>query len=73
MSKYNLPPELILYIFTFYNPYKLIYKNNVIMFLQSKFTYNSVIKEMRQYYIYNNNRKFLYFAIDSILTRVCDR
>ena len=63
-----LPPELITYIFEYYNPNKVMY-NIIITHLNSKFNYKKVIKEMRRYRIYNRKCEFMYFAVDSILSR----
>ena len=62
-----LPSEIINYIFEYENPYKTFYSKNIITTLKSKYIYNFVMKELKQYCIYNQNKEIIYFAIDAIL------
>ena len=65
--KTQLPNELIMHIFEYYNPYKLLYKNNVINVLNSKSKYSIVMRQLKLYTVYNRNKELIYFSIDSIL------
>ena len=65
--KVQLPNELIMYVFEYYNPYKILYKNNVIDVLKSKSKYNIVMRQLRLYSVHNRGRELIYFSIDSIL------
>jgi len=62
-----LPGELINYIFEYENPYKSFYSNNVIKMIKSKYIYTFVMKQLKQYCIYNQHKEFIYFAKDAII------
>lgn len=62
-----LPSELINYIFEFENPYKTFYSQNIIKIFKSKYIYNFVMKQLKQYCVYNKNKEVIYFAKDAIL------
>jgi len=64
-----LPPEIINYIFEYENPYKTFYYNNIIKIIKSKYIYSFVMKQLKQYCIYNQNKEVIYFAKDSILEK----
>jgi hypothetical protein len=61
-----IPNELIDYIYIFYDPYKIEY-NKSMVYIKSKYMYSFVMKQLRQFCIYNFNKELIYFAKDSIL------
>ncbi len=63
------PVEIINYIYSFYNPYKIIY-NNIILEIKSKNIYKFVMKQLLQFNVRNRKGEILYFAIDAILQRI---
>ena len=65
--QFDLPNEIVMNIFEYYNPYKIQYTNNVINILNAKSNYDIVMRQLKLYSVYNRNRELIYFSIDSIL------
>ena len=62
-----LPVEIINYIFEYENPYKYYFTKNIIKVFKSKYNYKNLLKQLKQYCVYNINKELIYFSIDSIL------
>ena len=65
----ELPDDIINYIYTIYNPYKTIY-DSVLKNLETHFKYKKVIKEFKQYGVYNKNKNIINFQFDAILKSI---
>ena len=65
-----LQAELINYIFEYENPYKSFYSNNVIKMIKSKYIYTFVMKQLKQYCVYNKNKEPAYFMGSSYILGV---
>jgi len=62
-----LPNELIELILEYDNPYKTYFTNNIISYFRNKNIYNILMKQLKQYCIYDINGNVINFQIDSIL------
>jgi len=62
----KLPIDIINYIYTFDNTEKLKYKV-VMKNLKNYFMYRNVLNQLKTYSIYDRNKNFIKFQIDSIL------
>ena len=63
----RLPTALIERIYSFYNPNKEIY-TKVLMEMKQKAYYKALIRQFKQYSVYDRERNFLRFHKYSILT-----
>ena len=63
-----LPNELINIIFEYANPYKDYYSKNIISYFKTKYIYNSLMRQLKQYCIYNINKEIICFQRDAILS-----
>lgn len=63
-----LPNELINIIFEYANPYKDYYSKNVVLYFKNKYIYDSLMRQLKQYCIYNINKEVICFQRDAILS-----
>jgi hypothetical protein len=62
-----LPEELINLILQYHNPYKTYFSKNIIVYFKNKHVYNTLLKQLKQYCLYDRNGIFIKFRIDAIL------
>jgi hypothetical protein len=65
-----LPNELINIIFEYANPYKDYYNKNIVSYFKNKYIYNILMRQLKQYCTYNNNKEIIYFQRDAILSSI---
>ena len=61
-----LPNELINIIFEYSNPYKDYYNKNIVLYFKNRYIYNVLMKQLKQYCVYNKNKEIIYFQRDAI-------
>ncbi len=62
-----LPNELIDLILEYENPYKNYYYKNIILYFKNKYIYNILMKQLKQYCVYNQDKKCIFFNKFAIL------
>jgi hypothetical protein len=65
-----LPNELINIIFEYTNPYKDYYNKNVVLYFKNKYIYSVLMRQLKQYCIYNNDKEIISFQRDAILLSI---
>lgn len=63
-----LPEYIIHHIFTFYHPYKEYYTSHVLVELKHRMYYDRIMKQLRQFSIYDRQRNLIRFEKYSILS-----
>lgn len=62
-----LPNELIELILEYENPYKTYFSDNIIYYFRNRYNYNTLMRQLKQYCLYDINGNIINFQIDSIL------
>jgi hypothetical protein len=64
-----LPNDLINLILEYENPYKTYFSKYVVSYFKNRYIYNILIKQLKQYCLYDTNNNVINFQIYAILYR----
>jgi hypothetical protein len=66
----HLPNEIIDMILEYENPYKTYFYNNIICYIRNRHIYNTLIRQLKQYCLYDINGNVTKFQVDALLESI---